>query len=106
VLLCSPGLQTLAALQGSAGLNLSGSAGTGSSDISAANLQGLATLANLSVANQCKCMPLLQKEQSVVQRDALCLFRSCESNEHAEPGHPGCHFGRKRGQSSGCFSHW
>ncbi|XP_059471509.1 CUGBP Elav-like family member 2 isoform X3 [Neocloeon triangulifer] len=49
----SAGLQTLAALQGSAGLNLSGSAGSGAtSDISAANLQGLATLANLSVANQ------------------------------------------------------
>ncbi|XP_065341146.1 CUGBP Elav-like family member 2 isoform X13 [Cloeon dipterum] len=49
----SAGLQTLAALQGSAGLSLSGSAGSGAtSDISAANLQGLATLANLSVANQ------------------------------------------------------
>ncbi|KAF4519993.1 hypothetical protein B566_EDAN007141 [Ephemera danica] len=46
------GLQTLAALQNSAGLNLSNSgSGATANDISTANLQGLATLANLSVAN-------------------------------------------------------
>jgi len=45
------GLQNLAALQNSTGLNLSGSTGTAATDISQTNLQGLATLANLSVAN-------------------------------------------------------
>ncbi|XP_047119544.1 CUGBP Elav-like family member 1-B isoform X4 [Schistocerca piceifrons] len=44
-------LQSLAALQNSTGLNLTGSTGTASTDINPANLQGLATLANLSVAN-------------------------------------------------------
>lgn len=47
----SAGLQNLAALQNSTGLNLSGSTGTAATDISQTNLQGLATLANLSVAN-------------------------------------------------------
>jgi hypothetical protein len=41
----------LAALQNSTGLNLSGSTGGTATDISQTNLQGLATLANLSVAN-------------------------------------------------------
>jgi hypothetical protein len=45
------GLQNLAALQNSTGLNLTGSTGTAATDISQTNLQGLATLANLSVAN-------------------------------------------------------
>ncbi|XP_069682945.1 CUGBP Elav-like family member 2 isoform X7 [Periplaneta americana] len=44
-------LQNLAALQNSTGLNLSGSTGSTATDISQSNLQGLATLANLSVAN-------------------------------------------------------
>jgi hypothetical protein len=41
----------LAALQNSTGLNLSGSAGGAATEINQTNLQGLATLANLSVAN-------------------------------------------------------
>jgi hypothetical protein len=41
----------LAALQNSTGLNLSGSTGGAATDIGQTNLQGLATLANLSVAN-------------------------------------------------------
>jgi hypothetical protein len=45
------GLQNLAALQNSTGLNLSGSTGGTATDINQTNLQGLATLANLSVAN-------------------------------------------------------
>jgi hypothetical protein len=45
------GLQNLAALQNSTGINLGGSTGTAATDISQTNLQGLATLANLSVAN-------------------------------------------------------
>jgi hypothetical protein len=47
----SAGLQNLAALQNSTGLNLTGSTGSTATDISQTNLQGLATLANLSVAN-------------------------------------------------------
>lgn len=46
----SPGLHSLAALQNSTGLGLTGSSPTGTSDISQANLQGLAALANLSVS--------------------------------------------------------
>ncbi|XP_023720162.1 CUGBP Elav-like family member 2 isoform X6 [Cryptotermes secundus] len=45
------GLQNLAALQNSTGLNLSGSTGGAATEINQTNLQGLATLANLSVAN-------------------------------------------------------
>jgi hypothetical protein len=41
----------LAALQNSTGLNLSGSTGGTATEINQTNLQGLATLANLSVAN-------------------------------------------------------
>jgi hypothetical protein len=41
----------LAALQNSTGLNLSGSTGGAATEINQTNLQGLATLANLSVAN-------------------------------------------------------
>ncbi|XP_071454809.1 CUGBP Elav-like family member 2 isoform X7 [Hetaerina americana] len=44
-------LQNLAALQNATGLNLTGSTGNSGNDISTANLQGLATLANLSVGN-------------------------------------------------------
>ncbi|XP_046388474.1 CUGBP Elav-like family member 2 isoform X20 [Ischnura elegans] len=44
-------LQNLAALQNATGLNLTGSTGNSANDISTANLQGLATLANLSVGN-------------------------------------------------------
>ncbi|PNF20696.1 hypothetical protein B7P43_G00320 [Cryptotermes secundus] len=47
----SAGLQNLAALQNSTGLNLSGSTGGAATEINQTNLQGLATLANLSVAN-------------------------------------------------------
>ncbi|XP_067010173.1 CUGBP Elav-like family member 2 isoform X5 [Anabrus simplex] len=47
----SAGLQNLAALQNSTSLNLTGSTGSAASEINPANLQGLATLANLSVNN-------------------------------------------------------
>ena len=47
----TPGLHSLAALQNPSGLSLTGSSPSGTtSDISQANLQGLATLANLSVS--------------------------------------------------------
>ena len=52
---CQTGLQNLAALQNSTGLNLGGSTGSTATEINPANLQGLATLANLSVANPSKC---------------------------------------------------
>ncbi|KAJ9585092.1 hypothetical protein L9F63_020560, partial [Diploptera punctata] len=45
------GLQNLAALQNSTGLNLGGSTGSAATEINPANLQSLATLANLSVTN-------------------------------------------------------
>lgn len=44
------GLHSLAALQNSTGLGLTGSSPTGTSDMTQANLQNLATLANLSVS--------------------------------------------------------
>ncbi|XP_034254162.1 CUGBP Elav-like family member 1 isoform X9 [Thrips palmi] len=46
----SPGLHSLAALQNSTGLGLTGSSPSGASDMTQANLQNLATLANLSVS--------------------------------------------------------
>ena len=51
----TPSLQSLAlGLPGSTALNLQGSSGSTAADISPANLQNLATLANLSVASPSK----------------------------------------------------